>query len=124
MVEKTMPAIRLINKDLTLDDRTQQYIFKRIMKLERFCKNVMEYEVEACRDKKGKFCVDLMVKTPYNLYRAEEKTESVEGSIDLAVGNIKIQLVKDKEKLNELKKRGARSIKKMAVVDKKARFRK
>jgi ribosomal subunit interface protein len=95
-------------------------------KIDRFSKKFSElnYETEIYMDKKGKFGVDLMLKTPYKLYRVEEMSESIEGSIDLAVDNLKNQLVKDKDRLKELRERGARSIKKMVVVDESARFKK
>jgi len=124
MPEKNVPNVRLLCKDLNLDDRTEDYIYKRINKLERFNGKILEYEVEINMDKKGKFTIDLMVKTPYKLYRVEEKSESIEGSIDIAVDEIKIQIVKDKDKMMELRERGARSLKKMAVIDDSARFRK
>jgi ribosome-associated translation inhibitor RaiA len=94
------------------------------MKLGKFCKNALEYEVEIDMDKKGKFSVDLMVKTPYNLYRIEEQSESIEGSVDIAVDEIKNQIVRDKGKIKGLRVRGARSLKKKVVLDGDARFRK
>jgi ribosome-associated translation inhibitor RaiA len=89
---------------------------------EKFTK--LDYETEINMDKKGKFTVELMLKTPYKLYRAEEISESVEGSVDVAVESLKNQIIKDKERLKSLRKRGARSIKKRAVIDGNARFRK
>jgi ribosomal subunit interface protein len=124
MPEKNVPNVRLLCKDLNLDDRTEDYIYKRINKLERFNGKILEYEVEINMDKKGKFTIDLMVKTPYKLYRVEERSESIEGSIDIAVDEIKTQIVKDKDKMMELRERGARSLKKMTVIDDGARFRK
>ena len=124
MLEKNAPNVRLLCKDLDLDDRTEDYIYKRISKLERFNGKILEYEVEIDMDKKGKFTVELMVKTPYKLYRVEERSESIEGSIDIAVDDIKTQIVKDKDKIKELRERGARSLKKMTVIDDGARFRK
>lgn len=109
-------------KDVSLDQRTQDYIYKRIEKLNKFNGKILEYEVEIIMDKKGKFRVELMVKTPYKLYRTEETTESVEGSIDIVVDEMKNQIVKDKDKIKELRERGARSIKKKTVIAEEARF--
>ena len=124
MVQNSIPSIRLVQKDLVINGRTEDYIMKRIGKLEKFCKNILEYEVEVDRDKKGKISVDLMIKTPYSLYRIEEQSESVESSIDIAVDEIKKQIVRDKDKVKELRVRGARSLKKKVVLDENARFRK
>jgi ribosomal subunit interface protein len=121
-MEKIIPNVRLMCKDVNLDERTQDYIYKRIRKLEKFNGQILELEVEIQMDKKGKFRIELMVKTPYKLYRTEETTESIEGSIDIAVDEMKKQIVKDKDKLKELRERGARSIKKKTVLDENARF--
>ena len=121
-MEKKTPNVRFMCKDVSLDQRTQDYIYKRIEKLNKFNGKILEYEVEIIMDKKGKFRVELMVKTPYKLYRTEETTESVEGSIDIVVDEMKNQIVKDKDKIKELRERGARSIKKKTVIAEEARF--
>ncbi|MFA6048209.1 MAG: ribosome-associated translation inhibitor RaiA [Parcubacteria group bacterium] len=121
-MEKIVPNVRLMCKNVKLDERTEEYIYKRIEKLNQFNGKVLEFEVEICMDKKGKFRAELMVRTPYKLYRTEETTESIEGSIDIAVDEMKNQLVKDKDKMKELRERGARSIKKKTVIAEEARF--
>ncbi|MBP7060927.1 MAG: hypothetical protein KBA91_03040, partial [Candidatus Moranbacteria bacterium] len=62
------------------------------------------------------------IKTPHNLYRAEETTESIEGSTDIVVDEVKGQLDKMRNKNHDLKLRGNRSIKKKLVLDESARF--
>lgn len=114
--------VRLLCKNIQMDDRTQDYIYKRIDKINKFSGKILELQVEVEMDKKGKFRVELMVKTPYRLYRTEETTESIEGSVDIAVDEIKNQIIKDKDKIKELRERGARSIKKKTVISKEARF--
>ena len=52
----------------------------------------------------------------------EETTESIEGSVDLAVDELKNQICRDQDKRRELKERGARSLKKKTVLDENARF--
>jgi len=121
-MKKNTPSVRLMCKNVNLDERTEDYIYKRIGKINRFNGKILEYEVEICMDKKGQFRVELMVKTPAKLYRTEEATESIEGSIDIAVDEIKKQIVKDKDRTKELRERGARSIKKKTVVAQEARF--
>lgn len=113
---------RFLLKGLKIDSRTENYIEKRLQAIRKMLDNILRVEVEIDLDKKGKFRVEVMVKTPYELYRAEEITESVEGSIDLAVEQLKVQIRRSKDKIITLKKRGGRSIKKKTVVDKDARF--
>jgi len=121
-MEKNAPNVRLMCKNVKLDERTEDYIYKRVGKLSQFNGKILEFEVEICMDKKGKFRAELMVKTPYKLYRIEEITESIEGSVDIAVDEMKNQLAKDKDKIKELWERGARSIKKKTVIAEEARF--
>ena len=122
-MEKTL-NLRLFCKKVELDDKTRDYIVKRIEKMEKFLKKVLEYEVEVSMDKKGKFYVELMIQTPYKLYRASETSESIEGSIDMVAEEMQKQITKDKDKIKEIRERGARSIKKKMVLSSEARFRK
>lgn len=113
---------RFLFQGLTLDSRTEEYIRKRLSKIDKHVEKATTYSVELDLDKKGKFRVEIMVKTPHHLYRAEERTESIEGSTDLAIDEILAQVVKQKSKKRDLKRRGARSFKKKIVVDVAARF--
>lgn len=121
-MEEKILNLRLLCKKVTLDDKTKDYIIKRLQKMEKFLKKSLTYEVEVSMDKKGKFYVEVMIKTPYKLYRATEISESVEGSIDMVVTELQKQIVKDKNKLKDIRERGARSLKKKIVISKDARF--
>lgn len=116
----------LMCSNIKLDERTQEYILKRVQKINRFTGKISssQAKVEIDMYKKGKFRVEIMVKTPFELYRAEEISESVEGSCDVAVNNLIRQITCDKNKMKELGERGARSIKKQIVLSESARFRK
>lgn len=122
MTKEKMLNLRLFCKNVKLDDRTKDYIIKRIQKMEKFLKKSLEYEVEVSMDKKGKFYVEIMIQTPYKLYRATEISESVEGSADMVVEELQKQIIKDKRKRREIRERGARSLKKKMVISKDARF--
>lgn len=113
---------RFLFKELDIDDRTKEYILKRLERIEKLVDPVSEYSIEIDKDKKGKFRVEIMVKTPHNLYRAEETTVSVEGSTDVVIDELEVQIDKKKNKNRDLKLRGNRSIKKKMVVDESARF--
>jgi ribosomal subunit interface protein len=121
-MEEKMLNLRLFCRNIELDDRTRDYIMKRIQKMEKFLKKSLEYEVEVLMDKKGQFYVEIMIKTPYKLYRATEVSESVEGSTDIVVEELQKQIVRDIDKIRDLKERGARSIKKKVVISEDARF--
>jgi len=119
--------IRYFFKEVKIDDRTKDYVSEKIEKLEKFFRSYhkdaeISAEVEIGLDKKGKFRVEVMLFTPYQKYRGEETTNSVEGSIDLVYEELEQQIMKDKEKIITMVRRGGRSIKKKMVVDESARF--
>lgn len=114
--------MRFLFKGLEIDTKTRNYIVKRIGRIEKLVDKVTLFEVEVSQDKKGKFRVEVMVKTPHDLYRGEETTESIEASTDTVIDELENQVTKKKNKLHDLKIRGKRSIKKKLVVDKAARF--
>jgi ribosomal subunit interface protein len=114
--------IKYLFKDVTIDDRTKAYIEKRVSSIEKINNEIIKKEVEIDRDKKGLFRVEIMLMTPRDLFRAEETTESIEGSTDIVVDELKTQVVKKKDKVWTKIMRGARSIKKKMSIDDDARF--
>ena len=124
MVIKKAQAMRVMFKGMDSDKKAQEYIEKKLQKVNRIIKNVLEFEVEIDLNKKNQYRVELMVKTPHALYRAEEISQSIEGSADIACEELTMQIVKDKNKMVDLKRRGARSLKKKIVIDGDARFKK
>lgn len=115
-------SFRIFFQGVKIDERTEDYIKKRLATMEKILDKILRVEVEIDLDKKGKFRAEVMVKTPYQLYRAEETTESIEGSIDMVSEQLKVQIRKDKDRVAALRRRGGRSIKKKITLDKNARF--
>jgi len=113
---------RFLFQGVDIDERTQEYILKRLERIGKLVDPVTEFEIEVDKDKKGKFRVEIMAKTPHNLYRAEETTVSIEGSTDIVIDELEVQIGKKKTKNRDLKLRGLRSIKKRTVLDGSARF--
>jgi len=114
--------LRFFYQGVDIDERTQEYILKRLERIEKLVDPVSEFEVEIDMDKKGKFRVEIMVKTPHDLFRSEETSESIEGSTDIAIDEMEIQIGKKRTRSHDLKIRGSRSIKKNTVLDDSARF--
>jgi len=114
--------IKYLFKDVTIDGRTREYIEKRLSGIEKINNQIIKIEVEIDRNKRGLFRIEVMATTPRDLFRSEETTESIEGSIDIVVDELKRQIVKKKNKLWTKIMRGARSIKKKMSIDKNARF--
>ena len=113
---------RFLFKGVDIDDRTKEYVVKRLGRVEKLVDPVSEFSIEIDQDKKGKYRVEIMVKTPHNLYRAEETAISIEGSTDVVIDELEVQIDKKKNKNRDLKLRGNRSIKKKMTVDEAARF--
>lgn len=123
MTIENMHNMRLFFKGVKIDERTEDYIRKRLLTIQKFLPKILRVEVEIDIDKKKNlFRAEVMVKTPYKLYRAEDTTESIEGSIDSVVEDIKTQINRDKDKMVTLRRRGGRSIKKKIAIDENARF--
>ncbi len=119
--------IRYLFKEVKIDDRTRDYVEEKVQKLGKFFRSFkkdaeVSAEVEIDLDKKGKFRVEVMLLTPYQKYHGENITESIEGSIDSVYEALEQQIMKDKEKIITMTRRGGRSIKKKMVVDEGARF--
>lgn len=113
---------RFLFKGVKIDDRTRDYIEKKISSIVKLLDKFLMVEVEIDLDKKGKFRVEVMVRTPYELFRSESTTISVEGSIDVVEDELKRQIKKFKDKRKTLIKRGGASIKKRTTIDENARF--
>jgi ribosomal subunit interface protein len=119
--------IRFLFKEVKIDERTKNYVTEKVERLGKFFRSFKEdaevsAEVEIDLDKKGKFRVEVMLATPYEKYRGEDTTESIEGSIDSVYEELESQIRKDKNRLVTIQRRGGRSLKKKMVVDEGARF--
>ena len=119
--------ISFLFKEVKIDGRTESYVREKVEKLGKFFESFrkdaeISAEVEINLDKKGKFRVEVMLQTPYQKYRGEDTTVSVEGSIDSVYESLESQIERDKDKITTLRRRGGRSLKKKMVVDENARF--
>lgn len=120
--KKTNMNIAFLAKDTQIRESSKEYIQKRLGEIEDFFRDDSIFEVEVGEDKKGFFRVEVNVREPHKLHRAEETSESVEGSIDMVIDKLRVQIVRDKDRRRDLHDRGARSIKKKIVLDEAARF--
>ena len=109
-------------KDTSIREESKEYILKRLSEIEDLFREDSLFEIEVDKDKKHFYRVEVNIHEPNKLYRAEETSESVEGSIDMVIDKLRVQIVRDKGKRRDLQDRGARSIKKKIVLDESARF--
>lgn len=119
----TTENVRFLFKGVEVEKKTRDYIEKHLSSLDnKFMEDVTLTEVEIGIDKKGKFRAEIMIKTPRNLFRAENTTESIEASVDLGIKELQEQITHQKDRVRTIRKRGALSLKKKTVVAKEARF--
>lgn len=113
---------RYLFTGLVIDERTREYVEKRLIRIEKLTDWGDRFEIEIEKEKRGHYRVEVMVIGPHHQFRAEESTESVEASIDAVVDELSAQIIKKEDKEETERLRGARSIKKRLVVDESARF--
>lgn len=113
---------RFLFQGVEVEESIRSYILKRLDRLTKFVPGSSLFEIEINQEKKKKFRVEVMINAEGELFRAVETTESIEGSIDLIVDELESQMTKQKDREHDLILRGARSVKKMLVVDDLARF--
>jgi ribosomal subunit interface protein len=113
---------KFLAKDCRISDGEQAYILKRLSEIENLFHEASIFDIEVGMDKRGFFRVEVNVREPHELIRAEEVSKSVEGSIDMVIDKLRVQIVREKDRKRDLEERGARSIKKRMVVDDSARF--
>lgn len=119
----TTEKIQFLFKGVEVDQRSKDYIEKRLTGLDKkIMEKVMHTEIEVDLDKKGQFRVEVMIRTPRNLFRSENVTESIEASIDICVDELEDQIMHQKDKFRTIRKRGELSLKKKLVIDDGARF--
>ena len=113
---------RFLLQTTDADEKVRGYILRKIAKLEKLADEASKIEIEVDKDKHGQYRVEVMIRAPRHLYRAEETSESITGSIDLVAEKLFNELTHDKEKHLTMKLRGGRSIKKKVALDESSRF--
>lgn len=114
--------VRYLFQGVKVDVKTREYVQKKIEAVEKMLDDTVDAEIEFGKDKKGFYRVEVMIKTPKDLFRSEQVSESIEGSVDIIEEELKEQIRHKKDKLATMARRGGRSIKKKMVIDGDARF--
>lgn len=92
--------VRGINFEVT--DAIQEYVEKRVSKLERYFKDDADYtaHVKLSANKNKLFTAEVLIQTPYVLVRAEDTQEDLYQAIDFIVEKLERQVRKYKTKVN------------------------
>ncbi|MFO7806936.1 MAG: HPF/RaiA family ribosome-associated protein [Candidatus Moraniibacteriota bacterium] len=107
----------------------KQYIEKRLDKFKDLLIGSKDYDEDELfldfrlsKDKKGFWNMEIVFDTPYNSYRASKQNKTITETFDLIQEAIKKQIRRDKERWQDLKERGRRSIRKSNSISDNARF--
>ncbi|MBD3238822.1 MAG: hypothetical protein GF332_04265 [Candidatus Moranbacteria bacterium] len=115
--------VKFYNHGLDLKQETREYILPKVQKMQKYISNNnTQAQVEIQENKKGIYTVEVQIQFPGNRYLARETGKEIEEAADLALDDLKAQIIKDKNKRRTLQKRGAISIKKKLSIDENARF--
>lgn len=102
---------RFLFKGVEVNALTREYMLKRLERIERLVDKVSLFEIEVGISEHKHFRVEVMIKTPHHLYRAEETSETAEGSMDIVVDKLERQVVADTKRQEDLRRSGGREIK-------------
>ena len=110
---------RFLFKGVEVNALARDYMLKRLQRVEKLVDAASKFEIEVGINEQKKFRVEVMVRTPRMLYRAEDASETAEGSMDVVVDKLESQIVHNKERQMDAKRSGARKIKERlhAVAD-------
>lgn len=115
-------STQYVFQSVEVPSKIRTYIEKKITSVQKLLKDDARAEVEIAKNKNDQFRVEIMIHTPRDEFRANEVSETIEASVDLIEDELKRQIRHKMEKLETLKRRGGRSLKKKMVVDDSARF--
>jgi ribosomal subunit interface protein len=106
----------------SLEGVTRDYVTEKMETLGKLT-DVRDVYIEISQRKDGQFYMNVTVRSTNGFeYRAEEKSESVHACVDIIQDELRTQIRRNTEKARDLKRRGARSIKKKLTIDEKARL--
>ncbi len=90
--------IRYLLKTVNLNEGEKKYLEQKINRLEKYFKKIdkatLRAEVEISLNAIKEWRAELMIKTPYNLYRAVKKGKSFREAVDLMDKAIQQQIRK------------------------------
>jgi len=95
-------ALVLKGKNLHLQDRTKQYVEKKVDKFHRFLPDISEIRVELVQEetksRKDRFIAEITVSARGKILRAEERNKDLHTAIDIAVNKLNSQIARVKGK--------------------------
>ncbi len=95
-----------------INDNEKNYVTTKILKCRKLLSNypdeTLTIEVEIEQDKKGFWRVEVMIKTPHELYRASKQDSDLFKAVDMLEEALMKQIRRNKEKIRDLSRKKCR----------------
>jgi len=119
--------IREYFDEVVLSPEERKYLIKKIEKIKDSilvsCEdNEIMVELRVGQDKKKEWSLDVSFKIPKSVFQVKQKGFELTQVMDTVEEILVRQVLRKKEKINDLRKRGSRSIRKKRTIDGGARF--
>ncbi|MCK5080707.1 MAG: HPF/RaiA family ribosome-associated protein [Candidatus Moranbacteria bacterium] len=113
--------------EVRLNPEERKYLVKKIEKikesvLSNYKENEISAELRVSQNKKREWSLEVSFKVPKNVFQASRKGFALTEVMDEVEEVIVRQILRKKEKLQDLRKRGSRSLRKKRTIDGDARF--
>jgi putative sigma-54 modulation protein len=101
--------VKIFGRDLEITDRIDQYVHKKVLKLDRYLDDITEVRVDLAsthaKNTQEREVAQITVRGKGFILRAEERDEDILGAFNLAINTIKRRIKRYKGKRNERWKR-------------------
>jgi len=110
-----------------LNPEERKYLVKKLEKiresvLSNYGDNEIRAEIRISQDKKKEWSIEVTFKVPKSKFEAARKGFGLTETMDSLEEVLTRQILRKKEKIHDLRKRGSRSIRKKRTIDTDARF--
>ncbi|OQX61504.1 MAG: ribosomal subunit interface protein [Anaerolinea sp. 4484_236] len=97
--------VKIFSRDLEVTDRINEYVFKKVSKLDRYLEDINEVRVDLAstnaRSAKERAVAQITARGKGFILRSEERDEDIFGAVNLALETIKRRIKRYKGKRNE-----------------------
>ena len=119
-------GLNYVIREAAVSGQERSYINKKIQKIKEkllhYQENELHIDIDISQDKRNFWRLEVMIKTPHHLFRGERTKEVLTEAMDEVEEALAQQIKKNKEKMRDLGKRGARAMKKSIALDRSVRF--
>jgi|GEM_PF-1537141 ribosomal subunit interface protein len=113
--------------DTKLNPEERKYLIEKIEKIKEgiltnFKENEIFVDLKVNQNKRKQWSLEVIFEVPKSVFQASEKGFGLTETMDKLEEVLTRQILRKKEKIQDLRKRGNRSLRKKRTIDGKARF--